>query len=121
MISIDSEITMDEIRGLIFELAVSTLRIFNKCCKRIVYGSTYEILTKEESAMPTFVESQVLIWQRDIKEYSYVALELCKYYTQIRVFPNDSMLGMREVFFPRYNGISYSEESITNEHRMHTE
>lgn len=117
----DLNMPTDDIKGLVFELAVSTLRLFNKSCRKILYGSTYRLLTEPEFAMPTFQESAVLAWQRDIKEYSYVILELCKYFTQIRIFPNDSMLGKREIYFERYNGISYSEKSILNTHMRHSE
>ena len=70
----NQDITMSQIKGLVFELAISILRTFNKACKRYIYGETYKDLRENHVLLDTIPS-----WIYDIKESNYVLLELSRF------------------------------------------
>jgi hypothetical protein len=108
----DADITMDTIKGLIFELSVSIIRTFNKVCKRYIYGSTHQKMLDIGYELKF---QDVREWLFGMKECNFVLLELSRLTRTFKIFPNNSVIGQRKDFFKK-SGVLYLERMIPDDH-----
>ena len=84
--------TDSQLRGLIYELSISFLGLFNKVTRRMIYGSTFELM-KDEAKYESFTES--FGYLLSFKEGIYLKIEILKFFTNFNIFFSNQLLTKR--------------------------
>lgn len=102
------------LKGLIFDICTSFLRLFNKVTGRMIYGSTYSSL-KSLATDSKFTEYSYLF---DFKEGSFLKIEILRFFLNFNIFYSNHLLTER-LTHNKHGRVLYLESIIPKSHISH--